>query len=63
MWLKKSMKLEFSEILIEDNGSIDLPLIVDWPNRPLQKSRCERGERSALTHWHVLDREGEMQLE
>jgi tRNA pseudouridine32 synthase/23S rRNA pseudouridine746 synthase len=40
----------------EDNGFIDLPLIVDWPNRPLQKVDIKEG-KSALTHWRVLNRE------
>ncbi|MDA9369325.1 RluA family pseudouridine synthase [Amylibacter sp.] len=43
----------------EDNGFIDLPLIVDWPNRPLQKIDARAG-KSALTHWQVLDREGDV---
>ncbi len=45
--------------IIEDNGFIDLPLIVDWPNRPLQKIDAKEG-KSALTHWQVLDREGDV---
>ena len=40
----------------KNNGSIDLPLIVDWPNRPLQKVDIKEG-KDALTHWHVLKRE------
>ena len=36
-------------------GQIDLPLIVDWPNRPLQKVCFETG-KAALTHWRVLSR-------
>ena len=43
----------------EDNGFIDLPLIVDWPNRPLQKIDAKEG-KSALTHWQVIDREGDV---
>lgn len=43
----------------EDNGFIDLSLIVDWPNRPLQKIDAKEG-KSALTHWQVLDREGDV---
>ena len=43
----------------EDNGFIDLPLIVDWPNRPLQKIDAKEG-KSALTHWQVLEREGDV---
>ena len=45
--------------ITEDNGFIDLPLIVDWPNRPLQKIDVKEG-KSALTHWQVLDREGDV---
>lgn len=35
------------------SGVVDLPLIVDWPNRPLQKVCFETG-RAALTEWKVL---------
>jgi tRNA pseudouridine32 synthase/23S rRNA pseudouridine746 synthase len=34
-------------------GSIDLPLICDWPNRPKQKVDHEHGKPS-LTHYKVL---------
>ena len=34
----------------------DLPLIADWPNRPLQKVDHEHG-KPALTHWQVLAHE------
>lgn len=34
-------------------GVIDLPLIVDWPNRPLQKV-CHETGRAAVTEWRVL---------
>ena len=34
-------------------GSIDLPLLADWPNRPRQKVDLEQGKPS-LTHWRVL---------
>lgn len=40
----------------ENDGSIDLPLKVDWPNRPLQKIDIKEG-KAALTHWRVLNRE------
>ena len=40
-----------------DAGRIDLPLIADWPNRPLQKV-CRRTGRAAVTNWRVLGREG-----
>lgn len=38
-----------------DSGSVDLPLICDWPNRPKQKVDHESG-KAALTHWQVLER-------
>ncbi|WP_297772305.1 RluA family pseudouridine synthase [uncultured Roseovarius sp.] len=34
-------------------GVVDLPLIVDWPNRPLQKV-CHETGRTALTEWRVM---------
>lgn len=34
----------------EKTGKIDLPLIVDWPNRPLQKV-CHENGRPAFTEW------------
>jgi tRNA pseudouridine32 synthase/23S rRNA pseudouridine746 synthase len=34
-------------------GTVDLPLIVDWPNRPLQKV-CHDTGKPALTDWRVL---------
>lgn len=37
----------------EKTGTVDLPLIVDWPNRPLQKV-CHDTGKSALTDWRVL---------
>lgn len=43
-------------VLKEEAGEIDLPLIADWPNRPLQKV-CHETGRPALTRWRVLERE------
>ncbi len=34
----------------EESGTVDLPLIVDWPNRPLQHVNHEMGKR-AVTDW------------
>lgn len=34
-------------------GSVDLPLICDWPNRPKQKVDHDNGKKS-LTHYRVL---------
>ncbi len=36
----------------ERTGTVDLPLIVDWPNRPRQMVDHENG-RSAVTDWRV----------
>jgi len=35
------------------SGTVDLPLIVDWPNRPRQIVDHEDG-KPAVTDWHVL---------
>lgn len=42
--------------LAEDSGAVDLPLAVDWPNRPRQKVDFEHG-RAAQTDWRVVRRE------
>jgi tRNA pseudouridine32 synthase/23S rRNA pseudouridine746 synthase len=34
-------------------GTVDLPLAVDWPNRPRQRVDRERG-REAVTDWRVM---------
>lgn len=39
--------------MAEPAGQIDLPLIVDWPNRPRQKVDFELG-KAALTYFRVL---------
>lgn len=39
--------------LAQPSGEINLPLIVDWPNRPLHKVDFEAG-KPALTHYRVL---------
>ena len=40
----------------DKDGEIDLPLIVDWPNRPLQMVDHENG-RPAQTRWRVVRRD------
>lgn len=40
----------------QDTGSIDLPLICDWPNRPKQMVDHERGKPSQ-THFKVVSRD------
>ncbi|MGI9389593.1 MAG: RluA family pseudouridine synthase [Boseongicola sp.] len=37
----------------EKTGTVDLPLIVDWPNRPRQMVDHENG-RAAVTDWRVV---------
>lgn len=42
--------------LEQQTGSVDLPLICDWPNRPKQMVDHDNGKPS-LTHFKVLERE------
>ncbi len=37
----------------EKSGTVDLPLIVDWPNRPLQMVNHETGKQ-AVTDWRAM---------
>ncbi len=39
--------------MTERTGTVDLPLCVDWPNRPLQHVDHENG-RAAVTDWRVV---------
>lgn len=41
----------------EKSGVVDLPLIVDWPNRPRQKV-CNETGKPAQTEWRVIKDEG-----
>lgn len=41
-------------------GTIDLPLIADWPNRPLSKVDLLNGKPS-VTRWRVVPRDGDGQ--
>lgn len=43
--------------MAEKTGTVDLPLIVDWPNRPLQKVDFEAG-KPAQTDWRVVRAQG-----
>lgn len=43
-------------IVEPDEGSVDLPLLVDWPRRPLQKVDPVAGKPS-LTRWRVIERD------
>lgn len=41
-----------------DEGTIELPIAADWPNRPLRKIDAELG-RPSTTRWRVLARKGD----
>ncbi|MFY0595378.1 MAG: RluA family pseudouridine synthase [Cognatishimia sp.] len=43
----------------EKTGTVDFPLIVDWPNRPLQKV-CHETGKPAATDWRVLKQTDEL---
>jgi len=50
--------------MTEKTGTVDLPLIVDWPNRPKQMV-CHETGKQAQTDWRVLrarDRESRVRL-
>lgn len=42
-------------VVDQDSGIVELPLIVDWPNRPCQMVCYERG-KPAKTLWRVIER-------
>ena len=42
----------------DKTGTVDLPLIVDWPNRPRQMV-CQETGKPAVTDWRVVKHEGE----
>lgn len=48
-------------LLKEDAGVVDLPLITDWPRRPMQMVCHERGKPS-LTRYRVLGRDADRGL-
>ena len=52
---EKHYVAEVFGIIEADDGTVDLPLHTDWPNRPMQKVDFEIG-KPALTHWKVLER-------
>ena len=43
-------------IIKNSEGSVDSPMITDWPNRPLQMIDYESG-KAALTHYTVIERD------
>lgn len=61
---KKTYLARVAGRLARKTGTIDLPLVVDWPNRPLQKVDHQAG-KPALTEWRVMrasDTESRLQL-
>lgn len=50
---KKTYVARVQGELTPKTGTVDLPLIVDWPNRPKQMVDHENG-KSAVTDWRVL---------
>lgn len=50
---KKTYLARLQGRLIPSSGEIDLPLTVDWPNRPRQMV-CHETGKPALTAWKVL---------
>ncbi|MEL6168821.1 MAG: pseudouridine synthase [Pseudomonadota bacterium] len=53
--VRKTYVAEVSGALTEDTGLVDLPLSVDWPNRPRQKVDMDAG-KAAVTEWKVVRR-------
>jgi tRNA pseudouridine32 synthase/23S rRNA pseudouridine746 synthase len=53
---KKTYVARVWGMLDPKKGTVDLPLIVDWENRPLQKV-CHETGKSAQTDWRVLRNE------
>ena len=51
--MKKTYIARLAGELAEKTGTVDLPLIVDWPNRPLQMVDHENG-KPAQTEWRVM---------
>jgi tRNA pseudouridine32 synthase/23S rRNA pseudouridine746 synthase len=59
---KKTYVARVAGEMAEKTGTVDLPIIVDWPNRPLQKI-CHETGRQAQTDWRVLKaRDGETRV-
>lgn len=48
--VKKTYVARVAGEIADPSGTIDMPIIVDWPNRPLQKI-CHETGRAAVTDW------------
>ncbi|MEM7177985.1 MAG: pseudouridine synthase [Pseudomonadota bacterium] len=53
--VKKTYLARVAGAVVDALGTIKLPLIADWPNRPMQKVCFETG-KPAVTHWQVMAR-------
>ena len=56
---RKTKKVYIARVwghLEDDEGEVSLPLICDWPNRPLQMVDYDKG-KSAQTGWKIMERE------
>ena len=51
--VKKTYVARVAGQMGEKTGEVDLPLIVDWPSRPLQMV-CHETGKPALTEWKVI---------
>ena len=54
--MKKTYVARVDGLIADDTGVVELPLILDWPNRPLQIVDHENG-KAAITRWRVLSRD------
>ncbi len=50
---RKTYVARLEGVVAEKSGTVDLPLIVDWPNRPRQMVDHETG-KPAVTDWRLL---------
>jgi tRNA pseudouridine32 synthase/23S rRNA pseudouridine746 synthase len=50
---KKTYVARVAGRIAEKTGTVDLPLIVDWPNRPKQMV-CHETGKQAITDWRVM---------
>ena len=56
--VKKTYLARVAGQVADDEGEIDMPLIADWPRRPMQKVCFETGKPSR-TRWRVLERDAD----
>ena len=59
--VKKSYVARVWGRMAEGEGTVDLPLICDWPNRPKQMVSFEHGKK-AVTDWTVMKRDDQSTL-